>query len=120
MYKYACTVNEVVFLAYERTLTLKKSRVTLARPQPQSSSAAGCTILPLCWAAPRCVCVCPTLLPLQLLPQAFAVNKNVFSVDLPGYIRVKKSVGIKNVPLSIVYSDETLFSHEMKINVSTD
>lgn len=69
---------------------LEKERgVTLPRPKARSSSAAGCTILPLCWAAPRCVCVRPALLPLQLLPQAFAVNKNVFSVDLPGYIRVE-------------------------------
>lgn len=42
-----------------------------------------------------CGCVCPVLPPLQLLPQAFAVNKNVFSVSLPGYIRAKESFGVK-------------------------
>lgn len=60
-----------------------------------------------------CGCVCPVLPPLQLLPQAFAVNKNVFSVSLPGYIRAKESFGVKkNVHLSSVQSDEMLFYTE--------
>lgn len=94
---------------------LEKERgVTLPRPRTRSSSAAGCTILPLCWAAPRCVCVRPALLPLRLLPQAFAVNKNVFSVDPPGYIRVEMLLFAKFQVMKYY------FLLRSKINVSID
>lgn len=72
-------------------MVTENRRVTLPHPLRQSCSAAGSTILPLCRSAPRCVCVSSALPSLQLFPQDFTINKKVFSVNPPRYIRIKMS-----------------------------
>lgn len=93
----------VVVRAHERTLALRTCRVTLPRPsaaEQLSSWPYNTAVVPGSTQVRVCVCVraSPTRPPLQLLPQAFfAVNKNVFSVSLPGYVRAKKSIGVRKM-----------------------